>query len=160
MGRSTSKIQRMKELKMTLREEIILEVLLLVEYPTWREREMDQMKRAMEEIKDSTRRANHMDDLVHRIDSPFVASITSHPLPSKFEIPTLDSYDGTRDPYDHIATFKMTMHLQGVPDEIMCRAFPTTLKGSTRVWFGKLPLNTITSFQELSMLFINNFVRG
>ena len=107
---------------------------------------MDQMKRAMEEMKDSTRRANHMDDLVHRIDSPFVAFITSHPLPSKFEMPTLDSYDGMRGLCDHIATIKMTMHLQGVPDEIMCRVFPTMLKGLARVWLGKLPPNTITSF--------------
>ena len=69
------------------------------------------MKRAVEEMKDSMRRANHVDDLVHRTDSPFIASITSHPLPSKFKMPTLDSYDGTRDPYDHIAMFKTTMHL-------------------------------------------------
>ena len=73
-------------------------------------------------------------------------SITSHPLPSKFKMPTLDSYDGTLDPYDHIATFKTIIHLQGVLDEIMCKAFSTTLKGPTRVWFGKLPPNTITSF--------------
>ena len=98
------------------------------------EREMDQMKKAMEEMKGSMRKENHVDDLVHRTDSPFTTSIISHPLPSKFKIPTLDSYDGMRYTYDHIATFKMTMHLQGVPDEIMCRAFPTTLKGSTRVW--------------------------
>ena len=124
------------------------------------EREIDQMKRSMEEMKDSMRRANHVDDLVHKIDSPFITSITSHPLPSKFKMPTLDSYDGMRDTYDYIATFKMTMHLQGVPDEIMYRAFPTTLKGPARVWFGKLPPTTITSFQELSKLFVNNFVRG
>ena len=69
------------------------------------------MKRVVEEMKDSMRRANHVDDLVHRTNSPFIASITSHPLPSKFKMPTLDSYDGTRDPYDHIAMFKTTMHL-------------------------------------------------
>ena len=107
---------------------------------------MDQMKRAMEEMKDSTKRANHVDDLVHRTNSPFVATITSHPLPSKFKMPILDSYDGTHDPCDHIATFKTTMHLQGVPNEIMCRVFPNTLKGLARVWFGKLPPNTMTSF--------------
>ena len=89
------------------------------------------MKRAMEKIKDSMRRANHVDDLIHKTDSPFIASITSHPLPSKFKMPTLDSYDGTCDPCDHIATFKITMHLQGVLDKIMCRVFPTTLKGPT-----------------------------
>ena len=93
---------------------------------------MDQIKKAMEEM-DSMRRANHVDDPVHRTNSPFTASITSHPLPSKFKMPTLDSYDGTQDPCDHIDTFKTTMHLQGVPDEIMCRAFPTTLKSLARV---------------------------
>ena len=69
------------------------------------------MKKAMEEMKDSMKKENHVDDLVHRTDSPFIASITSYPLPSKFKMPTLDSYDGTRDPCDHIATFKTTMHL-------------------------------------------------
>ena len=72
---------------------------------------MDQMKKAMEEMKDSKRKANHVDDLVHKTNYPFITSITSHPLPSKFKMPTLESYDGTRDPCDHITTFKMTMHL-------------------------------------------------
>ena len=52
------------------------------------------------------------------------------------------------------------MHLQGVPDEIMCRAFPTTLKGPTRVWFNKIPPNTVSFFEELSKLFVNNFIGG
>ena len=91
--------------------------------------EMDQMKKVMEEMKENMRMANLIEDLVHRTDSPFTASINGHPLPPKFKMPSLDSYDETRDPFDHIATFKTTMHLQGVPDEIMCRAFSTTLKG-------------------------------
>ena len=69
------------------------------------ENEMDQMRRAMNEMKENMRRTNHVDDLVHRTDSPFITSINSHPLPSKFKMPALDSYDGTCDPCDHIATF-------------------------------------------------------
>ena len=84
--------------------------------------EMDQMKKFMEEMKENMRRANPIEDLVHRTDSPFTVSINGHPLPSKFKLTSLDSYDGTRDPFDHIATFKTTMHLQGVSNEIMCRA--------------------------------------
>ena len=87
------------------------------------------MKKVMEEIKENIRRANPVEDLVHRIDSPFTASINSYLLPPKFKLPFPDSYDATHDPFDHIATFKTIMHLQGVPNEIMCRAFPTTLKG-------------------------------
>ncbi|XP_030969633.1 uncharacterized protein LOC115989899 [Quercus lobata] len=122
--------------------------------------EMDQMKKVMEEMKENMRRTNPIEDLVHRTDSPFTASINGHPLPSKFKLPSLDSYDGTRDPFDHIATFKTTMHLQGVPDEIMCRAFPTTLKGPARVWFSKIPPSSVSSFEESSKLFVNNFIGG
>ena len=94
---------------------------------------MDQMRRVMDEMRENMRKANPVEDLVHRTDSPFTALINGHPLPPKFKMPSLDSYDGTRDHFDHIATFNTTMHLQGVLDEIMCRAFPTTLKGPARV---------------------------
>ena len=75
-------------------------------------------------------------------------------------MPSLDLSDGTRDPFDHIATFKTIIHLQGVLDEIMCRAFPTTLKGPARMWVSKILPNIVSSFKELSKLFINNFIRG
>ena len=81
--------------------------------------EMDQMRMVMDEMRENMRRANLVDDLVHRTNSPFTASINSHPLPPKFKMPSLDSYDGMCDPFDHIATFKTTMHLQGVSNEIM-----------------------------------------
>jgi len=77
------------------------------------ERKVDQMKIAMREMRNYMRRTTHIDDIIHRTYSPFIASITTHPLPSKFKIPTLDSYDGTRDPCDHIVMFKSTMPFQG-----------------------------------------------
>ena len=123
-------------------------------------REMDQMRKVIDEMKENMRRVNPVDDLVHRTYSPFTASINSHPLPSKFKMPSLDSYDGTRSPFDHIATFRTTIHLQWILDEIMCRAFPTTLKGPAQVWFSKIPPNTVSSFEELSKLFVNNFIGG
>ena len=118
------------------------------------------MRKVMDEMRKNIRRENLVEDLVHRTDSLFTASINDHPLPPKFKMSSLDSYDGTRDPFDHIATFKTTMHLQGVLDEIMCRAFPTTLKAPTRVWFSKIPPNLVSSFEELSKLFVNNFIGG
>ncbi|XP_030970122.1 uncharacterized protein LOC115990429 [Quercus lobata] len=114
----------------------------------------------MAEMRENMRRENLVEDLVHRTDSPFTASINGHPLPPKFKMPSLDSYDGARDPFDHIETFKTTMHLQGVPDEIMCRAFTTTLKGPAQVWFSTIPPNTVSSFEELGKLFVNNFIGG
>ena len=72
---------------------------------------MDQMRKVMDEIRENMIKANPIEDLVHRIDSHFTASINGHPLPPKFKMPSLDSYDGMRDPFDHIATFKTIMHL-------------------------------------------------
>ena len=124
------------------------------------EKEMGQMRKVMDEMRENMRRANPVENLVHRTDSFFTVLINGHPLPPKFKMPSLDSYDGMGDPFDHIATFKTTMHLQGVSDEIMCRAFPTTLKGPARLWFSKIPPNSVSSFEELSKLFINNFIGG
>ena len=77
--------------------------------------------------------SSDLDDLVHRIDSPFTASVTSFPLPLKFRMPQMENYNGSKDPLDHMESFKTLVHLQGVPDEIMYRAFPTMLKGSVRI---------------------------
>ena len=76
---------------------------------------------------------NDLDELVHRTDSPFTALVTSFALPTKFCMPQIKAYYRSKDPLDHLESFKTLMHLQGVPDEIICRAFPTTLKGPTRV---------------------------
>ena len=52
------------------------------------------------------------------------------------------------------------MNLQKTPDEIMCRAFPTNLKGPTRVWLSKIPHLTIRSFDELGGAFVRHFIGG
>ena len=52
------------------------------------------------------------------------------------------------------------MHLQGVANEIMCKAFPTTLKGVARIWFGRLTPNSISIFKELSTQFTAHFIGG
>ena len=72
----------------------------------------------------------------------------------------MENYDENKDPLDHLEFFKNLMHLQGVPDEIICRAFPSTLKGLTRIWFSKLSSNYISSFKELSAQFASHFIGG
>ncbi|XP_059629794.1 uncharacterized protein LOC132272717 [Cornus florida] len=75
-------------------------------------------------------------------------------------MPTLESFDGTRDPLDHLETYKAFIYLQAVPDKIMCRAFPTTLKGWAHLWFNKLKPDSIENFEELSKQFIGHFIAG
>ena len=45
-------------------------------------------------------------------------------------------------------------------DEIMCRAFLTTLKGPEKVWFSKLTPNSIGTFTKLSTQFASHFIEG
>ena len=104
--------------------------------------------------------SSDVDDLVHRTDSPFTASVTSFPLPPKFCMPQVESYNGFEDPLDDLESFKTLMHLQRVVNEIMCRAFPTTLKGPARVRFSRLTPNSISTFKELSTQFASHFIRG
>ena len=124
--------------------------------------EMQAMKEQMEIMMNALkgRVSSDLDDLVNRTDSPFAASVNSFPLLSKFRMPQMDSYDGVRDPLDHLETFKTLMHLQGVADAIMCRAFPTTLKGAARIWFSRLTPNSISTFKELSAQFTTHFIGG
>ena len=114
--------------------------------------EMQAMKEQMEVMMNALkgRMSSDLDDLINKTDSPFTPSVNSLPLPEKFRMPQIESYDGVKDPFDHLETFKTLMHLQGVPDEIMCRAFPTTLKGPARIWFSRLTPSSINTFKELS----------
>ena len=101
--------------------------------------------------------SNDLDDLVHQTNSPFTASVTLYPLPSKFRMSQVENYDGSKDPLDHLKSFKTLMHLQGIPDEIMC---PTPLEGSVRIWFSRLTPNSIGTFKELSTQFASHFIGG
>ena len=104
--------------------------------------------------------SSDLDDLVNRTDSLFTASVNSFPLSHKFCMPQIDSYDGVKDPLDHLETFKSLMHHQGAGDKIMCRAFPTTLKGAVRIWFSWLMPGSIGTFKELSAQFTSHFIGG
>ena len=71
-----------------------------------RKEHMDVMMNALK-----GRVSSDLDDLVHRIDSPFIASINSFPFPPKFHMPQVENYDRNKDLLDHLKSFKTLMHL-------------------------------------------------
>ena len=75
--------------------------------------EMQAMKEQMEVMMNALkgRVSSDLDDLVNRTDSPFTAPVNSCPLPPKFRMPQVESYDGIKDPLNHLETFKTMMHL-------------------------------------------------
>ena len=122
--------------------------------------EMQAIKEQMEVMMNALkgRVSSDLNNLVNKTDSSFTISINSFPLPQKFCMPQIESYDGVKDPVDYLETFKTLMHLR-VPDKIMCRVFPTTLKGPTRIWFSRLTPNSVNTFKELSAQFTSHFIR-
>ena len=101
-----------------------------------------------------------MDALVQQTESPFIAGVLHFPLVEKFRMPQIETLDGTKDPIDHLNTYKNQMELHGYQDPIRCRAFAITLKGPTLAWFNRLLPSSISSFIELSITFVSHFIEA
>ena len=101
-----------------------------------------------------------MDALVQQTESPFTAGVLHFPLPVKFRIPQIETFDGMKDLIDHLNTYKNQMELHGYQDPIRCRAFAIMLKGPALAWFNRLPPSSISSFIELSIVFVSHFIRA
>ena len=108
------------------------------------QKEMDELKNAMKE-----KTNKNLDGMVKRTDSLFTTEVLEYPLRPKFRLPQLESFDGLKDPLDHITTFKMILNLHQIPDEILCKSFLATLKGVARVWFSKLTRLSIDDFEQV-----------
>ncbi|XP_057754925.1 uncharacterized protein LOC130974175 [Arachis stenosperma] len=89
--------------------------------------------------------------------TPFHRSILEVRLPKHFDKPTDMRYDGTQDPLEHLTAFEARMNLEGVGDEVRCRAFPVTLAGPAIRWFNGLPQGSIYNFSDISRAFLAQF---
>ena len=99
-----------------------------------------------------------MDTLVQQTESPFIVEVLRYPLPAKFRMPQVETFDGAKDPVDHLNTYKNQMELHGYQDPVRCKAFATTLKGPALAFFNRIPHSSIFSFRELSIAFVSHFI--
>ncbi|GKV39077.1 hypothetical protein SLEP1_g46896 [Rubroshorea leprosula] len=119
---------------------------------------------------DVTRRLDSLEKLVaeHRgappphhvadsIPHPLNTNITLEPYPIGFKIPQLETYDGTKDPDDHLHAFYSCMQAQNASDALMCKIFPSTLRGNARTWYYSLPPRSISSYTEMASAFATKF---
>ena len=54
-----------------------------------------------------------IDALVQQTESPFTAGVLHFPLPAKFRMPQIETFEETKDPIDHLNTYKNQMKLHG-----------------------------------------------
>ena len=64
--------------------------------------------------------SKNLDRMIKRTNSPFTTSVLECPLPPKFRLSQLETYDGQKDPLDYIESFKTLLNHQQTPDEVMC----------------------------------------
>jgi hypothetical protein len=65
-------------------------------------------------------------------ETPFTKRVVDYLLPSKFKLLQIPSYSRIGDPTEDLENYRMHLTLHATPDEIVCRALPTTLSGNAR----------------------------
>jgi len=65
---------------------------------------------------------------------------------------------GVEDPETHLIAFHTQMMLSGGSDAVYCKLFMSTLSEIALEWFVSLPDGHITSFQQFSKLFMEQYI--
>ena len=92
------------------------------------------------------------------LSSPLGQHILSYEPPRGFAISSFTMYDGSSNLYDHMLNFNQEMILNARNDRLLCKVFPTSLKGPSLAWFQKLPQRSINSFRELWATFVSQYL--
>ena len=68
------------------------------------EEELWNMKKRMDELNNAVKGKGqkNLDGMIKQTASPFTTAMLDLPLPQKFRLPQLDSFDGSKDLLDHI----------------------------------------------------------
>ncbi|GJX80331.1 reverse transcriptase domain-containing protein [Tanacetum coccineum] len=69
------------------------------------------------------------------------------------------TYDGSGDPEDHLKLFQSAAKTEGWAMPTWCHMFNSTLTGNARVWFNKLPKESIDSYEDLRIAFRENYLQ-
>ncbi|XP_068504456.1 uncharacterized protein [Phaseolus vulgaris] len=88
---------------------------------------------------------------------PFSQDIMDTVIPAN-TLAVKASFTGVEDPEAHLTAFHMQMMLSGGSDAVYCKVFMSTLSGTTLEWFVSLPTGHITTFQQFSKMFVEQYI--
>ncbi|GAU34804.1 hypothetical protein TSUD_394300, partial [Trifolium subterraneum] len=96
------------------------------------------------------------EDERHR--GPLSRRIMDISLPRGLEKPpTLDKYDGTTDPDEHVQSVETALDYRNLRGSIKCKLFPLSLTRGASTWWRNLPPGSIDSWEELCRMFTAHF---
>ncbi|GKB60808.1 reverse transcriptase domain-containing protein [Tanacetum coccineum] len=91
--------------------------------------------------------------------NPFTPRIRHFSLPRTRMPNHVKTYDGSGDPEDHLKLFQSAAKTEGWAMPTWCHMFNSTLTGNARVWFDKLPKESIDSYEDLRTAFRENYLQ-
>ena len=88
---------------------------------------------------------------------PFSQEIKDTVVPAN-AVAVKASFTGVEDPEAHLTPFHTQMMLSGGSDAVYCKVFMSTLSGTALDWFVSLPTSHITTFQQFSKMFVEQYI--
>jgi len=88
---------------------------------------------------------------------PFSPVIMDTVIPATSMGPKV-TFTGVEDPEAHLIAFHTQMMLSGGFDAVYCKLFMSTLAGTALDWFVNLPNGNITSFDQFSTMFKEQYI--
>nr|GEV08698.1 reverse transcriptase domain-containing protein [Tanacetum cinerariifolium] len=93
-------------------------------------------------------------------ENPFTPRIRNFKSSRKTRMPNnVKTYDGTRDPEDHVKVFQAATQVERWVMPTWCHLFKSTLIGAARVWFNELPSERIDDYKDLRVTFLVYFMK-
>ncbi|GKC06484.1 reverse transcriptase domain-containing protein [Tanacetum coccineum] len=89
--------------------------------------------------------------------NPFTTRIRHFDFPRTRMPSHVKTYDGSGDPEGHIKLFQSAAKTKRWAMPTWCHMFNSTLTGNARVWFDKLPKESIDSYEDLRAAFRENY---
>ncbi|GKD96181.1 reverse transcriptase domain-containing protein, partial [Tanacetum coccineum] len=91
--------------------------------------------------------------------NPFTPRIRHFNFPRTRMPSHVKTYDGSGDPEDHLKLFQAAAKTERWAMPTWCHMFNSTLTGNARVWFDKLPRESIDNYEDLKAAFRENYLQ-
>jgi len=88
---------------------------------------------------------------------PFSQDIMDSVVPAN-TVAVKASFTGVEDPKAYLTAFHTQMMLSGGSDAVYCKVFMSTLSGTALDWFVSIPTGHITTFQQFSKMFVEQYI--